>query len=263
MKLTILGCGSSGGVPRIGGHWGDCDPNEPKNRRRRCSLLVEQGDGENTTRVLVDTSPDMREQLLDAKVGELDAVLFTHEHADQTHGIDDLRMVAINMRSRVNVYAAGQTQEILLRRFDYCFEQLDDSQYPAILKMHDLAAPGDELSIEGKGGRVAAVPFRQDHGNVPSLGFRFGPVAYTSDAVGLPDESFAVLEGIDTWIVDCLRYDPHPTHAHLAMTLEWIERVQPRRALLTNLHFDLDYQTLKRELPPGIEPAYDGMVLEF
>ena len=224
---------------------------------------MEQGEGDATTRVLVDTSPDMREQLLDAQVGSLDAVLFTHEHADQTHGIDDLRMVAINMRSRVNVYADGRTQDILLRRFDYCFEQLDGSQYPAILKMHNFPAPGEELSIDGKGGRIIAVPFQQDHGNVPSLGFRFGPLAYTSDAVGLPDESFDAIAGIDCWIVDCLRYDPHPTHAHLDMTLEWIERVKPQQAILTNLHFDLDYQTLKRELPRGVVPAYDGMVLEF
>ncbi len=263
MKVTILGCGSSGGVPRIGGVWGACDPGEPKNRRSRCSLLVRQGQAPETTTVLVDTSPDMRAQLLAAGVGDLQAVLYTHDHADQTHGIDDLRMVAINMRQRIPVYADESTQRRLRERFGYCFTQSPGSPYPPILDMRDLPPPGQEGRIEGPGGAIAFVPFAQDHGSMMSLGFRFGPVAYSSDLVALPEESFDVLDGVECWIVDALRYDPHPTHAHLALTLDWLARVKPKRGILTNLHIDMDYQTLKRQLPEGIEPAYDGMELEF
>ncbi len=258
LKATILGCGSSGGVPRIGGHWGACDPKEPRNRRRRCSLLVERGE----TRVLVDTSPDMREQLIDADVGKLDGVLFTHDHADQSHGIDDLRMVAINMRSRVDVYMDELTSDNLTRRFDYCFKQSEGSNYPAILNEHRIPQPGNELEIAGEGGVIRAIPFLQYHGEINSLGFRFGPLAYSSDVVGLPDESFDILAGVECWIVDCLRYTPHISHTHLDMTLEWIERVKPKQAILTNLHVDMDYRTLERELPDGVVPAYDGMVIK-
>ena len=260
---TIMGCGSSGGVPRIGGNWGACDPAEPKNRRRRCSLLVEERAGEAVTRLLVDTSPDLRVQLLDAGVGTLDAVLYTHDHADQTHGIDDLRGVAINKRGRIDVYADDTTARTLTRRFAYCFDQPPGSPYPAILRLHSLPPPGAPLLIAGKGGTIEALPFLQDHGTMPSLGFRFGPLGYSSDLVGLPEESFALLAGVHTWIVDCLRYEPHPTHAHLALALEWIARLEPKRAILTNLHIDLDYRRLAAELPRGVEPAYDGMTLDF
>lgn len=264
LRFTVLGSGSSGGVPRIGGYWGACDPEEPKNRRRRCSLLVErwEDDPAKKTSVLVDTSPDMREQLIDTGTAWLDGVLYTHDHADQSHGIDDLRMVAINRMQRVNVYMDAYTSETLMTRFGYCFQTPEGSNYPPILNAH-LIKPGKPVTIEGEGGPITALPFDQDHGDIRSLGFRFGPVAYSADLVGLPDESFQALEGLDCWIVDALRYKPHPSHAHVDMTLGWLDRLKVRRGVLTNLHVDLDYQTLAKELPAGREPAFDGMVLEY
>ncbi len=265
LRATILGCGSSGGVPRIGNHWGACDPKEPRNRRRRCSLLVEQWDQDETqkTTVLVDTSPDMRDQLLDANVNWIDGVLMTHDHADQTHGIDDLRMVALNGRRRVDVWMDVPTSQTLTRRFDYCFTQAPGSGYPAILNEHRISTMGEPIRIEGAGGAIEAIPFDQDHGSIRSLGFRFGPLAYSADVVGIPEDSFAILEGVDTWIVDALRYTPHPTHAHLDLSMKWLENRQARLGILTNMHVDLDYQTLVRELPDSVRPAYDGMTIEF
>jgi phosphoribosyl 1,2-cyclic phosphate phosphodiesterase len=262
LKATILGSGSSGGVPRIGGaggrgEWGACDPNEPRNRRRRCSLLVERG----ATQVLVDTTPDMREQLIDARVGRLDGVLITHDHADQSHGIDDLRMIAQNMMKRVDVYAAEDTLRVLTNRFGYCFKGND--AYPAVLQSHVISRPFRAFTIEGQGGAVPVLAFDQDHGTMISQGFRFGPIAYSSDVFELDDAAFAVLEGVECWIVDALRYRPHPTHAHVDKALNWIRRVKPKRAILTNLHIDLDYRTLRAALPDGVEPAYDGLVIEF
>ncbi|GJL95525.1 MAG: phosphoribosyl 1,2-cyclic phosphodiesterase [Hyphococcus sp.] len=273
LRVTILGSGSSGGVPRFGGQdgagdWGACDPGEPKNRRTRCSVLVEKAHPEfgfchdKVTSVLVDTSPDMRAQLLAAKCSRLDAVLFTHDHADQCHGIDDLRVFALQMRRRIPVYIDDDTAGGLLDRFDYCFTQKPDSLYPAILDKHDMPQMGEAFHIEGPGGAIPAIAFLQDHGPVNSLGFRFGDIAYSSDVVGLPEESFDLLRGVDTWIVDALQYKPHSTHAHLDMALEWIARVKPRRAILTNLHIHMDYQTLRRELPSCVEPAFDGMTVE-
>lgn len=265
MRVTILGSGSSGGVPRIGGHWGACDPGEPKNRRRRCSLLVEQWDADphRKTTVLVDTSPDMREQLLDAGVSWIDGVLYTHDHADQCHGIDDLRMVAHNGHRRVDVWMDTATTATLTSRFRYCFLQDEGSGYPAILNAHLIEDIGKPIRVTGAGGTIEAVPFDQDHGGVRSLGFRFGPVAYSSDVVGMPDESFALLGNLDCWIVDALRYTPHPTHAHVALALEWIERARPRRGVLTNLHVDLDYRKLMSELPDNVVAAYDGMTFDY
>ena len=251
MEVTILGCGTSGGVPRIGNDWGACDPNEPKNRRRRCSILVKEKD----TTVLIDTSPDIREQLLDANIGKLDAVVWTHEHADQCHGIDELRVLAIRNRERVNVWSDKKTLDILMRRFDYCFRQLDGNPYPAILQEHYIDGP---FTI----GDIDFIPFDQDHGSITSLGFRMGPIGYSNDLVNLDDRGFEILNGVDTWIVDAMRYTPHPTHVNLETALKWIERLKPRRAILTNMHVDLDYQTLLKELPKGVEPAYDGMVIE-
>jgi len=262
LKVTILGCGSSGGVPRIGGDWGACDPANPRNRRRRCSLLVERFNGNAATRVLVDTSPDLREQLLDAHVGHLDGVLYTHEHADHIHGIDDLRVIAINGRRRVAIYGTPHTLEVLRQRFGYCFETPPGSGYPPILDPH-VIAPLERVRIEGEGGAIEALGYEQDHGDVVSLGFRFGPLAYSSDLIGLPGESIAALAGLEVWIVDALRRRPHPTHWSLEQSLEWIARIAPKRAVLTNMHVDLDYETLRRELPDNIEPAYDGMVIEL
>jgi phosphoribosyl 1,2-cyclic phosphate phosphodiesterase len=264
LEATILGCGSSGGVPRLGGpdnagYWGACDPNDPKNRRTRCSLLVRLG----ATMVLVDTSPDMREQLLAARCGTLDGVLITHDHADQLHGLDDLRMVAINMRRRIDVFADGITMQGMLARFGYCFVQPQGSGYPPIVTAHEIAEPFEQFAIDGAGGALPVRAFAQQHGHIRSLGYRFGPLAYSSDVNGLDDAAFAALDGVECWIVDTLRYTEHPSHAHLAQALAWIDRVKPRRAILTNLHTDLDYETLKRELPEGVEPAYDGMKIEL
>ncbi len=268
LEATILGSGSSGGVPRIGGPegagmWGACDPSNPKNRRRRCSLLLRQKSESGSTTVLIDTSPDMREQLIGARVSALDAVFITHDHADQLHGIDDLRMIAMNMRRRVDVYADEDSFQRILSRFGYCFVQAEGSDYPAILNAHDVREPFRTIGIEGAGGSLPVLAFWQEHGQIRSLGYRFGPVAYSSDVNGLDDAAFAALEGVDCWIVDALRYTPHPSHAHVDQALEWIARVKPKRAILTNLHVDLDYEKLHRELPPGIEPAYDGMTISF
>ncbi len=259
LRFTILGCGSSGGVPRLGGDWGDCDPANPKNRRRRCSMLVERVTDSGTTRVLIDTSPDMREQLLGAGVGTLDGVVYTHSHADHMHGIDDLRQVVFNMRRRLPVWADGPTQEALMGRFGYAFVQPEGSSYPPILDLHTIDGP---TSVPGPGGAITFTPFRAEHGTMDALGFRVGPLAYLPDVIEIPAESWPHLDGLDVWVLDALRRKPHPTHAHLALSLEWIARAKPRRAVLTNMHVDLDYDTLVGELPPGVTPAFDGMVIE-
>ncbi len=274
MRVTILGCGSSGGVPRMGGEdgkgaWGACDPNEPKNRRTRCSILVEKAHPEHgfhpdhVTTVLVDTSPDMRAQLLAAECKRLDAVLYTHDHADQSHGIDDLRVLAGAMRQRVPVYIDDHTSGELVNRFRYCFEQKPGSVYPPILDKQPMPDCGVPFTIDGPAGALPVVAFLQGHGPVDSLGFRFGPVAYSSDVKEISDDSFDVLRGVDVWIVDALQYKPHLTHAHLDLALEWIARVRPKRAVLTNLHVHMDYQSLRRDLPEGVEPAYDGLCIEI
>ena len=263
LRFTILGCGSSGGVPRIGGpsgDWGDCDPLNPRNRRRRCSLLVERVQGDGTTSLLIDTSPDLRDQLLGAGVGRLDAVAFTHSHADHVHGLDDLRAVVMNMRQRLAVWADAPTTGELIARFGYAFVQPSGSPYPPILELRAIEGP---FRIDGPGGPIHLTPFRVDHGSMEALGFRIGDVAYLPDAVAIPPESWAQLGGLKLWIVDALRRKPHATHAHLAMTLDWIARARPEEAVLTNMHLDLDYATLCAELPPHVRPAYDGMTLTF
>jgi phosphoribosyl 1,2-cyclic phosphate phosphodiesterase len=266
LEVRILGCGSSGGVPRLGEgapYWGACDPENPKNRRSRCSILVTQKGEAGETRVLVDTSPDMREQLLAARIGRLDGVLITHDHADQLHGLDDLRVITINMKRRLDLWSDASGLAGVMKKFDYCFETPPGSGYPPILNAHEIPEPFSEFEIDGHGGPVPVRAFGQNHGRIRSLGYRIGPVAYSPDVDGLADEAFAALDGVECWIVDALRYTPHPSHAHLSRTLEWIARVKPKRAVLTNMHVDLDYDTLVRELPPGVEPAYDGMVLTF
>jgi phosphoribosyl 1,2-cyclic phosphate phosphodiesterase len=262
LKFTILGCGSSGGVPRPALGWGDCDPANPKNRRRRTSLLVERRNGAALTRVLVDTSPDLREQLLETGVDWLDAVLITHEHADHTHGIDDLRGLFIHHRRRVDVYLDERTAKTMRVRFGYCFQSPPGSEYPPIANEHRLV-PGQALNVRGAGGPIAALPILQEHGDIRSLGFRFGNLAYSCDLNGLPAQSIAALAGLQIWIVDALRYRPHPSHWSLDETLAWIDRLKPARAILTNLHSDLDYDALRARLPSHVEPAFDGMVVEL
>jgi phosphoribosyl 1,2-cyclic phosphate phosphodiesterase len=260
MKFTILGCGSSGGVPRPALGWGDCDPKNPKNRRRRTSLLVERAEGQAVTRVLVDTPPDLREQLLETGADWLDGVLYTHDHADHTHGIDDLRGFFIKRRRRVDVYLDERTANVVRRRFDYCFQSPPGSEYPPIVTEHRLI-PGKPVTIQGEGGAITALPILQEHGDIPSLGFRFGSLAYSCDLSGIPPESISALADLDVWILDALRYRPHPSHLSLDEALAWIERLKPRRAVLTNLHSDLDYEVLRGKLPVHVVPAFDGMTL--
>lgn len=263
IQATILGCGSSAGVPRLGGpdgtgDWGACDPGNSKNRRRRCSLLVRRGD----TAVLVDTSPDMREQLLAARVSRLDGVLMTHPHADQTNGIDDLRPLTFIMKKRIEMYADERALTHISRQFSYCFTPPPDLGYPPIINGHVIPEPFSGFALDGAGGSIPVLAFWQQHGPIRSLGFRFGGLAYSSDVSGLDEAAFAALEGVDTWILDALRYAPHPTHANVGTALEWIARVKPRRAVLTNMHIDIDYAELAAQLPEGVEPAYDGMIVD-
>ena len=260
LRITILGCGSSGGVPRLGGHWGDCDPSNPKNTRRRCSILVEKHNAAGTTRVLIDTTQDMRAQLLDTNVGELDGVLFTHAHADHVHGLDDLRMIVFNMRKRLSVWADKPTKDSLLERFSYAFLQPEGSPYPPILEMNDMA---ETVTVTGLGGAIDFRSFAVQHGSIDALGFRIGPAVYLPDVSDMSEEAWSALKGAEYWILDALRRTPHPTHAHLERSLEWIKRSQVPKAVLTNMHIDMDYDILLDELPEHIRPAYDGMVLRF
>ena len=264
LEVRILGCGSSGGVPRLGEgapYWGACDAANPKNRRSRCSVLVTQRGSDGETRLLVDTSPDLREQLLAANIGRLDAVLITHDHADQLHGMDDLRVITLNMKRRLDLWSDRRGLEGVMKKFGYCFETPPGSDYPPILNAHEIPEPFVPFELTGPGGAVPVLAFGQRHGRIRSLGYRFGPLAYSPDVDGLDDEAFAALQGVECWIVDALRYTPHPSHAHLARTMEWIARVRPKRAILTNMHVDMDYNVLARELPRGVEPAYDGMIV--
>ncbi len=266
LAITILGCGSSGGVPRVGQGWGACDPANPKNRRRRCSIFVEQTaqDGGATqtaagkTQVLIDMSPDLREQLIGQGVTNLDAILVTHQHADHTHGIDDIRPLVIMAHRKLDVHMDAVTSGIVRGSFGYIFETPPSSQYPALLNEHRLHA-GHPCIIEGKGGPISFLPFRLEHGEIDALGFRIGDIAYSPDVNAIPPESVGFLEGLDLWIVDALRYKPHPTHFCLEETLEWIARLKPRHAILTNLHTDLDFEALRAQLPANVEPAFDGM----
>ncbi len=254
MRVTILGCGGSGGVPAIGGDWGDCDPANPRNRRLRASILVQQGD----TTVVVDTTPDFRQQLLNAEVTRLDAVLYTHAHADHLHGIDDLRQLKYLMGGMIPIHADAGTLAEIRHRFAYVIEETDTESglYKPLAQPHVIDG---RFSI----GDLEVVPFRQDHGfSTVTLGFRFGPVAYSTDLVTLPEAAFEILDGVELWIVDCLREKPHPTHTHLQRTLGWIERVRPRQALLTHMNATLDYDQLLAKCPPGVAPAYDGQVIE-
>ena len=262
MTLTILGCGSSSGVPRIGGDWGLCDSTNSRNRRRRCSVMIERHGPLGTTRVLIDTSPDLREQMLGENVGEIDGVWYTHEHADHTHGIDELRGFFLRQRKRVPVWADASTMAMLKRRFAYCFQSPAGSDYPPTLLPH-LIDPSIPLETNGAGGTISTTPILVHHGNIDALGFRVGNMAYTPDVNDIPAESLHDLMDLDLWIVDALRIKPHPSHFHLQQSLDWIARMKPQRAILTNLHSDLDYETLCRDLPEHIRPAWDGLTLSF
>ena len=261
LTLTILGSGSSAGVPRPALGWGACDPTNPKNRRRRCSLLVERQSENGVTRIVIDTSPDLREQLIDAEVDHIDAVFLTHEHADQTHGMDDLRSVVIHMRKRIPVYMNQSTAKDIVARFSYCFISPEGSDYPPILSQHSIEA-GETQTIGGKGGDVTMTAFLVQHGQIPALGYRIGNAAYTPDLNDIPRESWGALENLDLWIVDGLRYTGHPSHFSINDALSWIERFKPKRAVITNMTADVDYEVIRQSLPSGVVPAYDGMRLE-
>jgi phosphoribosyl 1,2-cyclic phosphate phosphodiesterase len=254
MKITMLGCGPSTGIPTIGPDWGACDPGDPRNRRRRASILIEC----RGKTVLIDTSPDMREQLLDAGIGRLDAVIMTHAHADHLHGIDDLRSINRAMQRPIPLYADDKTLKEIEHRFGYALAPIEPGGffYKPTVTPHPIDGP---LTVEG----LPVVPFTQDHGYSTTLGFRIGALGYSTDVTELDDAAFAALAGIELWIVDCLRYDPHPTHSHLAKTLAWIERVNPKRAVLTHMDRPLDYRELAAKLPPGVEPGQDGLVFEL
>lgn len=256
MRVTVLGCGPSWGVPRIGGLWGACDPLNPRNRRRRCSAWVEEGGAS----LLIDTSPDLREQLLDAQVTRLDAVLFTHAHADHLHGIDDLRSVNGLMQRALPVYGSAVTLAEIKKRFGYVFTPLEADRQSTYYKPVLVPQVIDgRFTVAG----VEITPFVQDHGFSATLGFRIGGFAYSTDVFELDDAAFDALDGVEVWIVDCIRRRPHVTHAHLEKTLAWVERVKPARAVLTHMDESLDYESLRRELPASVEPGYDGLVIEL
>jgi phosphoribosyl 1,2-cyclic phosphate phosphodiesterase len=263
LRVTILGSGSSGGVPRVGGEWGACDPAEPKNRRRRCSILLESGRDAEPTKVLVDTSPDLRQQLLDAKVRRLDAIVFTHDHADHTHGIDDIRPLVIANRRRIDAWMDEPTAQGIKARFGYIFETPPGSDYPPLLVERRLThgAPAAVAARDGTPA-ITVVPYRLTHGTGEALGLRIGGFAYAPDLNGIPPASEPLFEGLDLLVIDALRLRPHPSHFSLDETLAAIARFKPRRAVLTNMHTDLDYRTLLATLPAGVVPAFDGMMLE-
>jgi len=271
LRAIILGCGSSGGVPRVGGDWGICDPNEPKNRRLRSSILIQawQGEGDvpedqnQLTQILVDTSPDLRQQLLKTETQRLDAVFYTHDHADQSHGIDDLRAIAYKMRQQIPTYMDAHTKEHFWTRFQYCFEMPDGRVHPPILELQDLIKGGDVITIDGVGGPITVETVELSHGPTPSLGFIFNrEIAYSPDVWDISEAGFAQISGVNTWIIDALRYNDHPTHAHADRALSWLARAQVKQGILTNLHIDMDYNTLTNELPSIARPAYDGMLIK-
>ncbi len=262
LKVTILGCGSSGGVPRPGMGWGECDPRNPRNRRRRCSILIERTGSHGATRVLVDTGPDLREQLIDAGVRSLDGVILTHEHADHTHGIDDLRPLVLHMRRTVDIYMDDVTGAVMHARFRYIFESLPGSSYPPIAISRGIVA-GRAFSIDGQGGRIDVLPITVTHGEINALALKIGKMMYLPDVSAIPVEAEAHFHGLDLWIIDALRHRPHPSHFSLSEALAWIDKTKPGQAVLTNLHTDLDYGTLAAAVPAGVSVGYDGMTMTF
>ena len=258
VQITILGCGSSGGVPRVAQGWGACDPANPRNRRLRCSALVERAGPSGTTTILIDTSPDLRAQLIAANVSRVDAVLMTHAHADHLHGIDDVRPLVIQMRRRIPLYMDAPTSREVSQKFGYVLETPMGSFYPPLFTANAMT-PGNAFIIDGPGGPIDVLPILFRHGEIDALGFRFGDVVYSPDLSAVPAASEALLAGVDLWIIDALRYAPHPSHITVAEALALIDRFAVRRAVLTNLHTDLDHDRLKAELPEHIAVAYDGL----
>lgn len=258
IHLTIMGCGSSPGVPRIGNDWGACDPQNPKNRRTRPSVLVEGFTGDLKTTVIIDTGPDFRQQVLRHGVDWADGVLYTHPHADHCHGIDDLRAFVINRRKRVQVYGDAPMLKRLQQGFGYCFETPEGSAYPPILDANEITI-GEPVTIEGEGGSLTFLPFPQHHGSIISLGFRIGDVAYSSDISAVHEDSHKALTDLDLWIVDALQWKSHSSHFSVSQTLEAIEQHKPKHAVLTHMHTPLDYDVVAAETPDHVAPAFDGM----
>lgn len=264
LRARILGCGSSGGVPRIDGDWGDCDPKNPKNRRSRCSLLVERAQSWDdlqagaATRLLIDTSPDLRQQMLDGAISRIDGVAFTHAHADQAHGIDDVRAFVYRRGERLDAFMNPETRKIMRARFDYIFQTPDGSNYPPLM-IDKVLTPSEEAVLTGPGGEIRFSLFDVMHGQEPCSGLRIGPLAYSPDVNGLDHDAMQALSGTKVWIVDALREKPHPSHAHVDLALDWLSQIKPELGLLTNLHIDLDYKALLKRLPEGVRPSFDGM----
>ncbi|MER9730764.1 MBL fold metallo-hydrolase [Mesorhizobium sp. M0217] len=263
LRLTILGCGSSPGTPRITGDWGNCDPANPKNRRTRSAALVERiaANGARTT-VVIDTGPDFREQMLMAAVRRIDAVVYTHPHADHIHGIDDLRGYVLEQRHLIDVHADQPTMLRLREAFGYCFETPLGSSYPPIVRPH-IIDHARAVTIEGEGGALTLEPLPQIHGDIISLGFRIGGLAYCPDISDFPDTTAERLRGLEMLVIDALQYHTHPSHLSLGQALGWIEKLASKQAVLTHMHVPLDYATVKAEVPANVTPAYDGMVIEI
>jgi phosphoribosyl 1,2-cyclic phosphate phosphodiesterase len=262
LRLTILGCGSSPGTPRVTGDWGNCDPANPKNRRRRASALVERISGAGVTRVVIDTGPDFRQQMIDAAATHLDAVVYTHAHADHIHGIDDLRSYVIEQRRLMDIHADQPTLERLKAGFGYCFETPRDSSYPPIVRANMIDHHAS-FTVGGAGGEITFLPLPQIHGDIISLGFRVGDLAYCADVSGFPEETVGRLTGLSVLVIDALQYKRHPSHLSLGEALEWIERLRPERAILTHMHVPLDYDMVNDETPDHVAAAFDGMVVEL
>lgn len=261
LRLTILGCGSSPGVPRITGDWGNCDPDNPKNRRLRPAAMLERIGTNGTTRVVIDTGPDFREQMIAARVSDLDGVIYTHPHADHIHGIDDLRSYALHKRTLVDIFADAPTMARLHQGFGYCFKTPPGSSYPPILRPH-IFKHHEIIEIDGAGGKLCVETLPQVHGDIVSLGLRAGGIAYCTDVSGFEEPTVNKLQDLDYLVIDALQYRRHPSHLSLDEALQWIEKLRPKRAVLTHLHVPLDYDTVMRETPEHVEPAYDGMAIE-
>ncbi len=262
LRITVLGCGSSPGTPRPNGDWGACDPANPKNRRMRASILVERVSASGRTTVVIDTGPDFRAQMLLAGVTDLDAIVYTHPHADHIHGIDDLRTFVLAQGQMLPAYADTATTARLMEAFGYCFQTPRGSDYPPILVLRDIVL-GKAFMVEGQGGPLFFEPLLQHHGAIHSLGFRIGGFAYCPDVSAFPAATLEQLGGLDVLIIDALQYREHPSHLSLRQALDVIETVKPKRAYLTHMHIPLDYDTVLSETPAHVEPAYDGLVIEL
>jgi phosphoribosyl 1,2-cyclic phosphate phosphodiesterase len=263
LRFTVLGCGSSPGVPRINGDWGNCDPDNPRNRRTRTAAMVERvAEDGSTTRAVIDTGPDFRAQMLATNAQRIDAVVYTHPHADHIHGIDDLRGYWLEQRKLIDIFADVPTLTRLKHAFGYCFETPPGGSYPPIARAHLIDAPAP-FTVEGAGGDITFEPLPQIHGDIVSLGFRIGPLAYCPDVSDFPPATVERLGGLDLLIIDALQYKTHPSHFSLGEALEWIDRLKPGRSVLTHMHTPLDYETVAADTPEHVEPAYDGMILEI